>query len=226
MPTDRTRRQPLSPERVVAAAVSVADRGGVAEVSMRKVAEALGVEAMALYHHVPNKDAILNRIVDAVFAEIDAPDPAQPWRQALAECSRSARQAIARHSWVLGLVESRDHVGPARLRHNDATLGVLLEAGFSAIEAVQATALLDGYVYGFVLQEQQQGVDVPADTELAASALLADPSSDDLPNLRFVAQAVAAGPAPSHDDTFDHGLRIILGALAPGGAPDSGAGTL
>jgi AcrR family transcriptional regulator len=218
VPTDRTRRQPLSPERVVDAAVSVADRGGVAAVSMRKVAEVLGVEAMALYHHVPNKEAILNRIVDAVFAEIDLPDPSQHWRQALAECSWSARKAIARHSWVLGLVESREHVGPARLRHIDAVLGVLLDAGFSAIEAVQATALLDGYVYGFVLQEQQQGIDVPADTELAASALLADPSSDDLPHLRVVAQAVAAGPAPSHDDTFDHGLQIILGGLVPGGA--------
>ncbi|MFI5624533.1 TetR/AcrR family transcriptional regulator [Nocardioides sp. NPDC051685] len=212
------RRQPLSPDRVIDAAVSVADRGGVAAVSMRNVAEVLGVEAMALYHHVPNKDAILNRIVDAVFAEIDVPEPTPHWRRALEECSRSARKAIARHSWVLGLVESREHVGPARLRHIDAVLGLLLEAGFSAIEAVQATTLLDGYVYGFVLQERQQGIEVPADTELAASALLADPSSEDLPHLRAVAQAVAAGPAPSHDDVFDHGLRIILDGLVPSGA--------
>jgi AcrR family transcriptional regulator len=209
------RRQPLSPERVIAAAVSVADQGGVAAVTMRKVAEALGVEAMALYHHVPNKEAILDEIVDAVFAEIDLPRPGQDWRTSLEARSWSARGAISRHSWVLGLVESRHHVGPARLHAHNAVLGVMLEAGFSATDAVQAYSMLDSFIYGFVLQEQQQGIAAPADTQRAARDLLAGLTADELPHLRTVAEAISAGPAPSHDDAFAHGLRIILDGLRP-----------
>ena len=215
MPARPPSRQPLTPERIISAAVRVADQGGAAAVSMRRIADALGVEAMALYHHVPNKEAILDRAVDAVFAEIDLPTPKQEWRTALEARCWSARQTLTRHSWVLTLIESRDHVGPARLRHHDAVLGVMLDAGLAAVAAVQAMSMLDSYVYGFVLQEQQQRIDTPQETEQAASDLLADLDADDLPHLRAVAEAISSGPAPSHDDTFAHGLRVLLDGLQP-----------
>jgi AcrR family transcriptional regulator len=205
-------REPLTPERIVRAAVATADRGGVAAVSMRKVAEALGVEAMALYHHVPNKDAILEAIVDAVFDEIELPGPGQAWRAAIERRCWSARSVLARHSWVLGLIESRDHVGPHRLRHHDAVLGVFIEAGFAPVDAVLAVSAVDSYVYGFVLQEQQQ-VAAPDETEQLADDLVKELSDADLPHLRAVALAVAAGPAPTHDDAFAHGLGVVLAGL-------------
>lgn len=213
MPPHAT-RQRLSPERIVRAAVATADRGGVAAVSMRKVAEALGVEAMALYHHLPGKDALLDEIVDAVFAEIELPEPGQDWRQATERRCWSARSVLTRHSWVLGLIESRDHVGPHRLRHHDAALGAFIESGFAPVDAVLAVSTVDSYVYGFVLQEQQQIAD-PDETAQSAGDLAAE-LSDDLPHLRAVALAVAAGAAPTHDDAFAHGLGVVLSGLGTG----------
>ncbi|GAA2038603.1 TetR/AcrR family transcriptional regulator C-terminal domain-containing protein [Agromyces tropicus] len=214
MPSRPTDRPPLTPQRIIDAAVEVADRGGVAAVSMRKVAEALDVEAMALYHHVPNKDAIVDGIVDAVFGEIDLPRPDLDWRAALESRGRSARRTLSRHSWVLGLIESHEHVGPHRLRQHDAALGVLLGAGFSPAEALVAVSVLDSYVSGFVLQEQQHGVSGPAETERAAAELAAELRGDDLPHLRAVAESVVTG-APSHDVVFSRGLRIVLDGLSP-----------
>ncbi|MFC9917513.1 TetR/AcrR family transcriptional regulator C-terminal domain-containing protein [Agromyces binzhouensis] len=205
-------RRPLTPERIIAAAVSLADQGGVSGVSMRKVADSLGVEAMALYHHVPNKDAIVDAIVDSVFAEIEVARSDSDWRTDLERAGWSTRAAVARHSWVLGLIESRDHVGPHRLRRHDAVLGILLDAGCAPIESVLAVSALDSYVYGFVLQEKQQALAEPADVEQAARLLL-DETADDVPNLRRVAAAVLAGSAPSQDEAFAHGLRVILDGL-------------
>lgn len=216
MPARPRSRPPLTRERIVAAGVAVADEGGTAALSMRRIAEALGVEAMALYHHVPHKAAILDAVVDAVFAEIELPVPGQAWRAALEARCWSAREVITRHGWVLTLLESRSHVGPARLRHHDAVLGVLLEAGFPAVSAVQAVSTIDSYVYGFVLQEQQQRIDGPQDTEQAASELLAALEAADLPHLRAVAEAASAGAVPSSDDTFSRGLRVVLDGLSPG----------
>lgn len=221
MPAHSTRRPPLTRARIVEAAVAAADRGGVAAVSMRKVAETLDVEGMALYHHVANKDAILDAIVDAVFAEIEVPAQAD-WRAALESRCWSARAALTRHSWVLGLIESRDHVGPHRLHHHDAVLGVLLGAGMSPVDAVLAVSVLDSFVYGFVLQEKQLRLPTPEDAQEAATELVAAMSADELPHLRTVAEAVSTGPAPSQDEAFAHGLGVILDGLAP--APRGSAG--
>lgn len=182
--------------------------------SMRKVAEALGVEAMALYHHLPGKEAILDAVVDAVFAEIELPAPGQDWRPAIERRCWSARSVLARHSWVLGLVESRDHVGPHRLRHHDAVLGAFIEAGFPPLDAMLAVSAVDSYVYGFVLQEQQQVAD-PDGTAQAAGDLAEELSDAGLPHLRAVALAVAAGPVPTHDHAFGHGLGVVLSGLGP-----------
>lgn len=194
---------------------------------MRKVAQALGVEAMALYHHVAGKEALVEAVVDAVFAEMEPPEPQEDRRAGLERRCWSMRSALARHSWVLGLIESRDTVGPHRLRHHDAVLGSLLGGGLSAFDAVLAVSTLDSFVYGFVLQEQQQAAPADADgagdpsiDELAAAlgeelegATSEEDAAEALPHLRAVALAVAAGPAPTHDEAFAHGLRIVLNGL-------------
>ena len=124
-------RAPLSRERVLGAAVALADRGGIGALSMRKLAQELGVEAMSLYHHVANKDDILDGIVDVVFSEIELPSGDADWKAAMRQRAISAREALLRHPWATGLMESRSTPGPATLRHHDAVLGILRTAGFS-----------------------------------------------------------------------------------------------
>ncbi|MDT0167273.1 TetR/AcrR family transcriptional regulator [Actinotalea sp. AC32] len=211
-------RTPLTRERVIAAAVAVADDHGVAAVSMRKVAERLGVEAMSLYHHVHDKDAVVAGILDAVFAEIDLPEPGADWHPAMRLRAISTRDVLARHSWALGLVESRRSPGPATLRHHDATLGTLLSTGFPPDDAVHAVSLLDSYVYGFVLQQLQLPVGSTQEAGRAAADLLTG-LPDDLPHLRTVAASRATGEHPTADDEFLFGLDVVLDALDRSLAP-------
>src|SRR5690606_27134361 len=145
----RTNRTPLTRDRVMEAAVAVADEGGVAAVTMRKVAERLGVEAMSLYYHVSGKDEILDGIVDRVFSEIELPGDGAGWKAAMRRRACSAREVLARHPWALGLMESRRNPGPATLRHHDRVLGILRGSGFSVELAAHAFSAIDAYVYGF-----------------------------------------------------------------------------
>jgi AcrR family transcriptional regulator len=127
----KARRAPLSKERVLHAAVALADEIGIVSLSMRRLGEALQVEAMSLYKHVANKEDILNGIVDIVVAEIDVPALTGDWKAAMRRRSSSAHQVLLRHPWATMLLLSRANVGPAMLRYVDATLGCLREAGFS-----------------------------------------------------------------------------------------------
>src|SRR5215210_874747 len=143
------RRAPLSRQRVLRAAVDLADTGGIASLSMRKLAQELGVEAMSLYRHVRNKDDMVDGMVDHVFGEIGLPPTGVDSRTAMRRRAISAREVLARHSWAIGLMESRRRPGPATLRHHDAVLGCLREAGFSVTMAAHAYSVLDSYIYGF-----------------------------------------------------------------------------
>jgi AcrR family transcriptional regulator len=138
---------------VLRSAVAFADRSGIASLSMRKLGEALGVEAMSLYNHVANKDELLDGMVDLVFGEIDLPEPGTGWRTAMRRRAVSTRRALTRHPWAIALMESRTSPGPATLRHHDAAIGTLREAGFSIGMAAHAFSVLDSYTYGFTLQE-------------------------------------------------------------------------
>ncbi len=120
---------------------------------MRSLACELGVKPMSLYHYVASKDEILDGIVDLIFGEIDLPSPGGDWRAQLHRRAVSARRALRRHPWAIGLMESRANPGPATLRHHDATLATLRGAGFSVAMTAHAYALLDSYTYGFALQE-------------------------------------------------------------------------
>ena len=125
-----SRRPALTSDGIIRAAVRVADRGGIGQVSMRNVGKELGVEAMSLYHHLAGKDALLDGLADWAFARIEPPEPSDPWRQGMTRRAASARQTLAQHPWALGLLESRRSPGPALLAHHDAVLGSLRRNGF------------------------------------------------------------------------------------------------
>jgi AcrR family transcriptional regulator len=208
------KRQPLSRERVLEAAIRVADRGGVEAITMRRVAQELGVEAMSLYHHVPNKEAILDGVIDVVFAAIELP-PAEhdDWRDAIRARAGSAREVLSRHRWALGLMDSRRDPGPATLRHHDAVLGVLREAGFSLPMAAHAVSLVDSYTSGFVLQEANLPVKTPEDLEDVAGGILEQLPEGELPYLSEMIVEHALQPGYDHRSEFGYGLDLILDAL-------------
>ncbi|GIH97032.1 TetR family transcriptional regulator [Planobispora siamensis] len=181
---------------------------------MRRVAQELGVEAMSLYHHVPNKDAILDGVVDAVFAAIALPDAGcDDWRDAIRARAHSARAVLSRHSWALGLIDSRRTPGPATLRHHDAVLGVLRRAGFTLPMAAHAISLIDSYVDGFVIQEVNLPVMTPDDVKEVAGGLLDNLPADELPYLREMIVDHALRPGYDHTSEFGYGLDLILDAL-------------
>ncbi|WP_344472054.1 TetR/AcrR family transcriptional regulator [Nonomuraea monospora] len=206
--------QPLSRALVLEAAIRVADRGGVESITMRRVAQELGVEAMSLYHHVPNKDAVLDGVVDMVFDAIRLPAPGgDDWREAIRARACSAREVLSRHSWALGLMDSRRNPGLATLRHHNAVLGVLREAGFTLPMAAHAISLIDSYVGGFVLQESNLPVMTPDDVEEVAGNILEHLPADELPYLAEIIVDHAMRPGYDYASEFLYGLDLILDAL-------------
>lgn len=204
-------RVPLTRTRVLREAVELADEAGIDALTMRRLGQRLGVEAMSLYNHVANKDALLDGMSDLVSADFAVPAPGGDWRQELRRSARSAHDVLLRHRWAGTLLESRSNPGPARLRYLDAVVGVLVEAGFSVRAAYQAFLVLDSYIYGFTLQE----VSAPAAPEQAAEAAQAfvDGLPDGAyPNLVAMAQWVM-DPAHDRDHDFEEGLALILEAL-------------
>ena len=208
-----TTRTPLNRQRVLDAAVALADRDGVGALSMRKLAQELGVEAMSLYHHVVNKDAILDGIVDVVFAEIELPAAEAGWREAMRRRAISVREALRRHPWATGLMESRPTPGPANLRHHDAVLGVLRGAGFPLELAAHAYALLDSYIYGFALQESSLPFQTPEETAEVARSIMAEYAAADYPHLTEIAVDHVLQPGYDFGNEYLFGLDLILDGL-------------
>lgn len=210
-PVSTRRRKPLTRERVLRAAVALADRSGVESLTMRRLGGKLGVEAMALYKHVANKDEILDGIAELVVAEIEIPAPGSEWRTAMRQRAISARRVLKRHPWAIGLMESRGSSGPATLRYVDAVLGTLRDGGFSVEMATHAFWLLDSYVYGHVIQE----ISLPigsAEQTAPAEQTLDQPDIADYPHLAEVAaEAMASGY--DIDREFEFGLDLVLDAL-------------
>jgi AcrR family transcriptional regulator len=211
---DAAPRTPLTRQRVLRAAVALADRGGVGALSMRKLAQELGVEAMSLYHHVANKDDILDGIVDVVFGEIELPTGEAGWEAAMRRRSVSAREALRRHPWATGLMESRRTPGPANIRHHDAVLGVLRNAGFPVELAAHAYSLLDSYIYGFALQEASLPFHTPEETAEVAQEIMSAFPADDYPHLAEIATEHVLQPGYDYGNEFLYGLDLILDGLA------------
>ena len=184
-------RKPLTTERVLQAAVALADREGVGSLSMRRLARELGVEAMSLYHHVPGKQALLDGMVDLVFGEIELPADDGGWRAAMRRRAVSAREVLARHPWAIALMESRRTPGPANLRHHDAVLGCLRRAGFPVALTAHAYSILDAYIYGFALQEAGLPFDTPEETAEVAAEIMEGFAAGAYPHLTELAEALA-----------------------------------
>src|ERR1700754_1955902 len=156
-----------------------------------------------------------DRVVAAVFAEIDLPAPGVDWPDAMRARAASSRAALRRHPWAVGLMDSRTSPGPATLRHHDAVLGVLRSAGFSVTMATRAFSLIDSYVYGFVLQELSLPYATPAELDEVAGDILHGLPADTYPHLAEAIVVHARGRGYDYDGEFAAGLTLILGALHP-----------
>ena len=206
-------RVPLNRERVFQAAVALADERGVEALTMRALGEQLGIEAMSLYHHVSNKDELLDGMVEVVFSEIELPTTDVDWKTAMRRRAISTREALARHRWAVGLVQSRTSPGPANFRVVNAVLGCLREAGFSVENAVHAYSALDAYIYGFALQEKTLPVDTPAELAQAAESMRRRFAAAEYPHIAETITERVTRFGYDFADEFEFGLDMMLGAL-------------
>jgi hypothetical protein len=168
---------------------------------------------MSLYHHVASKDEILGGLVDLVFAEIELPAGGPGWKAALRARAISARAALGRHPWALGLLESRPAPGPETLRHHDAVVGSLRRGGFSIAQAAHAYALLDSYIYGFALQEQSLPFDTAGPIDDVAEAFRRQLPADRFPHLTEMLLSHVMRPGYAFAKEFEFGLDLILDGL-------------
>jgi AcrR family transcriptional regulator len=209
--TKRTqRREPLNRERVLEAAIKLADQGGIESLSMRKLGQELGVEAMAVYYHFASKDEVLDGIVDLVFSEIDLPAPDADWKSAMRQRAISVREVLSRHRWAIGLMESRTKPGPANLRHHDAVIGGLRAAGFDIAMAAHAYSLLDSYIFGFALTKMNLPFDTSQEITEVAQGMLQPFLLDAYPNLLEMLTEHVMKPGYDYVDEFEYGLDVIL----------------
>jgi AcrR family transcriptional regulator len=206
-------REPLTRERVLDTALRLADQGGLEALSMRKLGQALGVEAMALYYHFANKERVLDGIVDLVFGEIDVPAIGADWKAAMRRRAISVRDALARHRWAIGLMESRTNPGPANLRHHDAVIGCLRAAGFDMAMAAHAYSALDAYIYGFALTKMNLPFETTTDIAEMAETMLEPFPLGEYPNLADFITEHAMKPGYDFADEFEYGLDVILDGL-------------
>jgi AcrR family transcriptional regulator len=196
---------------VLTAALTLADREGLDAVTMRAVAARLGVEAMSLYKHVRNKEALLDGLVERVMAEMTLPPTHLGWREGLRQRCHGMRAVLLRHRWASGLVESRITPAPARLRHHDATLGLVRAAGFSTETAFVAILSLDSFVYGFVAQEVWWPF-APEERPEVIQALAPEVDPAAYPHLVEMMSFVYGRTADADLD-FDFGLALVLDGL-------------
>lgn len=207
------RREPLTRERVLQAAIKLADQGGIESLSMRKLGKELGVEAMALYYHFDSRDEVVDGSVDLVFGEIDLPAGGAGWKAAMRQRALSVRDILSRHRWAIGLMESRANPGPANLRHHDAVIGSLRAAGFDMEMAAHAYSLLDSYVYGFALTKMSLPFDTEQEVAEVAQSMLQAFPLDEYPNLGAMITEHVSKPGYDYGDEFEYGLKVILDGL-------------
>jgi AcrR family transcriptional regulator len=209
----RQARAPLSRERVLAGAVALADENGIGTLTMRRLADRLQVEPMSLYHHVANKDEILDGMVDVVFREVELPSMHTEWKAAMRDRAASARDVLRRHPWAIGLMESRLTPGPATLRHHDAVIGCLRTAGFTIELAAHAFSAIDSYLYGFAMQELNLPFTTPEETVAMAVNFLDQFPAEQYPHLAELTTQHVLQPGYDYGDEFEFGLDLILDGL-------------
>jgi AcrR family transcriptional regulator len=208
-------RARLSKERVLEAAIALVARDGIESLTMRKLADELGAGAMSLYHYVPNKEQLLDGMVDIVFSEIELPPTDIDWKTAMRKRAISTREALRRHPWAIGLMEGRTNHGPANLRLHDAVLGCLRAAGFSIEMTVQAYSVQDAYIYGFALQERDMSPETADDFAAEAQRQMHEYEAvlAEYPHLVEVVGGHVASSGYDYATAFLFGLDLILDGL-------------
>jgi AcrR family transcriptional regulator len=209
----RVSRVPLSRERVLGAGLALADEHGIESLTMRKLGQHVGVEAMSLYNHVANKEDLIDGMIDLVFSEIELPAAAEGWKTAMRRRAVTVRAVLSRHRWAIGLMESRTSPGMATLRHHDAVIGCLRGAGFPMELVAHAYAALDSYIYGFALQERGLPFDSPEETPEMAQAMLAQFPVDEFPNLAAFTAEHVLKPGYDFGAEYEYGLDLLLNGL-------------
>jgi AcrR family transcriptional regulator len=211
--SDARSRERLSRERVLQRAIEQADDGGLAALTMRTLADELEVAPMALYRHIANKDDLVDAMVDVVFSEIGLPASGADWMSAMRQRAIAVRDALLRHRWAIGLMESRRTPGPANLRHHDAVIGRLRAGGFSIEMAAHAYSLLDSYIYGFALTKLNLPFDSSAEVGEVAEAMLQPFPVNEYPNLVEILTEHVMKPGYDYGEEFEYGLDVILEGL-------------
>ncbi|WP_104174682.1 TetR/AcrR family transcriptional regulator [Arthrobacter sp. Y81] len=206
-------RERLNRERVLGTAIRLADAEGIERLTMRKLGVELGVEAMSLYNHVSNKGDLLHGMIDAVFAEIELPPPADDWKPALRKRSLSVREMLSRHPWANGLMDSGTNPGPATLRHHDRVLGTFRRGGFSVAMTAHAFSVLDAYIYGFAKQEKGLPFDSGEQAAAMAQVMLAHLPANEYPHLAELTSQHVLQPGYSFAGEFIFGLDLVLDGL-------------
>ena len=213
MATKPRNRKPLSKERVLEQAIALADKGGIDGLSMRKLGQALGVEAMSLYNHVANKDALLDGIVDAVWAEISLPDPEADWKTQIRTLAVSTHDTLLVHPWAAGL-HSRQSPGLARLRYGDALLGCFRNAGFSKDLTYHAYHIVESYILGFTFQVlSYRNVDMEQFSGIAESFMRGDFLAEYPHFTEHVRQHIEPDPGLDDVNAYELGIDLLLDRL-------------
>jgi AcrR family transcriptional regulator len=205
-------RAPLTRDRILRAALKLADADGIEALSMRKLGQKLGFEAMSLYNHVANKDDLLDGILDLVLAETEPPTTSGEWDEAIRKSAVSVHDALRRHPWSCPLLMEARRMRPARLRYMDLLLGRLREAGFSADTTYHAYHVLDGHIFGFALWETGHTYtpeEVSSLTERFAHVI----TPEDYPYLLEHAKQHMDDSAHSDVSAFELGLDLIVAGL-------------
>ncbi len=212
-PGAATNRPALTRDRIIQRAVALADVIGVDALTIRKLATALDVKPMSIYHYVPGREAILDGMVDVVFSEIDLPPGGIHWKTAIRQRAHSARTVLAKHRWAAPLMESRTSPGPATQRHHDAVLGCFRAGGFTVEMTAHAYALLDAFIYGFALQEASLPATGGEEMASLAQAMTESMSAGDYPNLEEFTREHVLQPGYDFGLEFEFGLELILAGL-------------
>jgi AcrR family transcriptional regulator len=196
------------------AAMRLVDAEGVEALTMRRLATELGVEAMTLYYHVPNKAAILNELVERVAAEFELPDESTEWRTALRATALSAYRALARHPWAPRMMLGGSELRPNRLRYMDSILGTLHGAGFSPTVADHAYHALEGHVMGFTLWVHGMNLGTREDLQALATDFVRSLPAGEYPHVEAHVDHHLAPPDPDDQGSFAFALELLLDGLA------------
>lgn len=203
----------LNRQRVLAAAIELADRDGLDSLTMRRLGEELRVEAMSIYTYVANKEDLLAGMLDAVFAEIELPSHDGDWKSAIRKRSVSFRDALSSHPWVMSLRDLGTAPGLAKLRHLDSALGSLRNGGLSLTLTAHAISAIDSYVYGFAMREGSLPFKTEQETAIMAQSMLDELPTAEYPYLAELTASHVLQPGYNYANEFEFGLDLLLDAL-------------